>query len=71
MSLENGAQAAVQKTQAKPQPAADPMFTVSASPHIRCDETIQHIMWQVIWRLRQQPFLRCAGLAYRHSSIWP
>lgn len=47
MSLENGAQAAVQKTQAKPQPAADPMFTVSASPHIRCDETIQHIMWQV------------------------
>ena len=47
MSLENGAQAAVQNTQAKPQPAADPMFTVSASPHIRCDETIQHIMWQV------------------------
>ncbi len=47
MSLENNAPAAVPNTAAKPQPAADPMFTVSASPHIRCDETISHIMWQV------------------------
>lgn len=48
MSLENNAQAAVQPTQTNPQQAAgDVKFTVSASPHIRCDETISHIMWQV------------------------
>lgn len=48
MSLENNAQATVQQKQAKPQQAAgDIQFTVSASPHIRCDETISHIMWQV------------------------
>lgn len=47
MSLENNAQAAVQNNQANPQVAGDIKFTVSASPHIRCDESISHIMWQV------------------------
>ena len=31
----------------KPAAPADPMFTISASPHIRDGETIPHIMWQV------------------------
>ena len=31
----------------KPATPADPMFTISASPHIRDEETIPHIMWQV------------------------
>ena len=29
------------------QETADELFTVSVSPHIRDDETISHIMWQV------------------------
>lgn len=39
-----GAQAA---PAVKPVPPADPVFTVSSSPHIRDGETIDHIMWQV------------------------
>ena len=38
---------AAAKPAAKPATPKDPMFTVSASPHIRDDETIDHIMWQV------------------------
>ena len=31
----------------KPVPPEDPVFTISSSPHIRDDESIDHIMWQV------------------------
>ena len=31
----------------KPETPADPVFTISSSPHIRDGETISHIMWQV------------------------
>lgn len=31
----------------QPEPAKDPVFTISSSPHIRDGETIEHIMWQV------------------------
>ena len=37
----------VVKPAPKPAAPADPMFTISASPHIRDEETIPHIMWQV------------------------
>ena len=32
---------------AKPETPADPVLTISSSPHIRDGETISHIMWQV------------------------
>ena len=33
--------------QKKPEPKPELMFTVSSSPHIRDNETVTHIMWQV------------------------
>lgn len=41
------AEEAVKQTAAAPAPAADPVFVISSSPHIRDGETISHIMWQV------------------------
>lgn len=35
------------KAQPSPAAEAEPVFTISSSPHIRDSETIQHIMWQV------------------------
>lgn len=56
--VNNSASAAVEQavttvaqkpTKPAPKPAApaDPTFTISVSPHIRDEETIPHIMWQV------------------------
>ena len=48
---ETKAEAKASPAAVKPAPAAkpepDPVFTVSASPHIRDGETISHIMWNV------------------------
>ena len=37
--------------EARPAAPADPVFTISSSPHIRDGETIDHIMWQVVLAL--------------------
>lgn len=60
--VNNSASAAVEQavttvaqkpTKPAPKPAApaDPTFTISVSPHIRDEETIPHIMWQVNFAL--------------------
>lgn len=43
--------AAVKPVAAKSEAPADPVFTISSSPHIRDGETIDHIMWQVVLAL--------------------
>ena len=48
MSLENNVQESkVQKIQAKEIEVHDDKFTVSVSPHVRCEESISKIMWNV------------------------
>ena len=48
MSLESNVQEGkAQKIQAKEIEVQDEKFTVSASPHIRCNESISKIMWNV------------------------